>query len=203
MVFLTRSGGQPDRVAIFPGTWNPPTIAHMEIARTALGRADEVVWTIPRTLPHKAWSGASFEQRCDMIRRVALAEVGFAAAISDEGLYIDMARSARAAYGPDVEINIVCGRDAAERIERWDYGEERVFESLVREFGLLVAARAGAYTTDFPHGGCIQALEMANSFDDVSSSEVRRRVAAGESWEELVPEVIRNEVRAIYGARPR
>jgi nicotinate-nucleotide adenylyltransferase len=186
-------------VAIFPGTWNPPTIAHTEIARTALGRADEVVWTIPRAFPHKDWSGASFEQRCDMIRRVARAETGFAAAISDDGLYIDMARGAREAYGTHVEISIVCGRDAAERIERWDYGEEGVFERLVREFRLLVAARTGVYTTDFPHGGRIQALEMETSFDDVSSSEVRRRIAAGESWEMLVPEVIRDEVRAIYG----
>ena len=133
-----------------------------------------------------------------MIHRVARAETGFAAAISDDGLYIDMARGAREAYGPGVEISIVCGRDAAERIERWDYGEEGIFEGLVREFRLLVASRAGAYATDFPHGGRIQTLEMANTFDDVSSSEVRRRIAAGERWEVLVPEVIRDEVRAIY-----
>lgn len=200
MEFLFRPARQPGSVAIFPGTWNPPTIAHVEIARAALGRVDEVAWAIPRVLPHKDWSGAGFDERCDMIRRVARAENGFAAAMADGGLYIDMARGARRAYGPGVEISIVCGRDAAERIERWDYEEEGVFEGLVREFRLLVAARAGAYATDFPHGGRIETLEMANSFDDVSSSEVRRRIAAGESWEALVPEVIRNEVGAIYGA---
>jgi nicotinate (nicotinamide) nucleotide adenylyltransferase len=198
MEFLFRSMAPAERVAIFPGTWNPPTIAHTEIARAALGCADQVVWTIPRALPHKEWTGASFEQRCEMIRLVAGAETGFAAAISDDGLYIDMARNAREAYGPDVEISIVCGRDAAERIERWDYAQEGVFESLVREFRLLVAARAGAYATDFRHGGRIQALEMASSFDDVSSSEVRRRIAVGENWETLVPEVIREQVKAIY-----
>ena len=205
MEFLFRPAGHPGlpvwpgSIAIFPGTWNPPTIAHVEIARAALNRVDEVVWAIPRVLPHKNWSGATFEQRCDMVRRVASAENGFAAAISGGGLYIDMARAAREAYGRGVEIGIVCGRDAAERIERWDYGEEGVFEGLLREFRLLVAARAGAYATDFPHGGRIEKLELENSFDDVSSSEVRRRIAAGENWELLVPEVIRGEVSAIYG----
>jgi nicotinic acid mononucleotide adenylyltransferase len=83
-------------------------------------------------------------------------------------------------------------------MERWDYGEAGVFEGLLREFRLLVAARAGAYATDFPHSGRIKTLELENSFDDVSSSEVRRRIAAGENWELLVPEVIRGEVSAIY-----
>src|SRR5579884_3651499 len=82
MEFLFRPTTQPRSVAVFPGTWNPPTIAHVEIARAALGRVDEVVWTIPRALPHKDWSGATFEQRCEMIRRVALSQTGFAAAIS-------------------------------------------------------------------------------------------------------------------------
>ena len=203
MEFLFRPTARAGSIAIFPGTWNPPTVAHTEIARAALSCADQVVWTIPRAFPHKEWIGASFEQRCDMIRRIAGAETGFAAAISDDGLYIDIARSAREAYGPGVEISIVCGRDAAERIERWDYGQEGVFERMLREFRLLVAARAGAYATGFQHGGRIQALEMASSFDDVSSSEVRRRIAAGENWETLVPEVIREKVKAIYAPTVR
>ena len=199
MEFLFPPTAQARTVAIFPGTWNPPTIAHVEIARAALDRVDEVVWAIPRMLPHKNWNGASFEQRCEMIRRVASAGNGFAAAISDGGLYIEMARATREAYGRGVEISIVCGRDAAERIERWNYGEAGVFEGMLREFRLLVAARAGAYATDFPHRGRIEKLELENSFDDVSSSEVRRRIAARENWESLVPEVIRGEVSAIYG----
>jgi nicotinate-nucleotide adenylyltransferase len=198
--FLFRRAAEPERAAIFPGTWNPPTIAHTEIARAALDRVDEVVWAIPRVLPHKNWSGATFEQRCDMICRIARADTGFAAAISDGGLYVDIARAAREAYGGGREISILCGRDAAERIERWEYEDEGVFEALVREFPLLVASRAGAYATDLPHARRIETLELANSFGEVSSSEVRRRIAAGESWEALVPEAIRSEVRAIYGS---
>ena len=35
-------------------------------------------------------------------------------------------------------------------------------------------------------------------FDEVSSSEVRRRIAVGEAWEELVPDGIVELVKRIY-----
>jgi nicotinate (nicotinamide) nucleotide adenylyltransferase len=198
MEFLWRPELEPRRLAVFPGAWNPPTVAHLEIARAALRRVDEVIWVIPRSLPHKGWQGASFEERCQMIRAIAAGERGFAAAISDGGLYVEIAGEAREAFRAGVEIGIVCGRDAAERIETWDYGKAGVFEDMVREFRLLVAARAGEYTPGPANGGRIHTLETETCLDDVSSSEVRRRIRTGASWRRLVPEAIRDRVDAIY-----
>lgn len=197
--FLWRGSGRRGRVAMFPGAWNPPTVAHVEIARAALGRVEEVIWTIPRRFPHKDFEGASFAERCEMIREIAASEEGFSAAIAEGGLYVEMARETREAYGEDVEVDMLCGRDAAERIERWDYGREGVFEEMVREFRLVVAARAGEYAADMEHGGRIATLDMSCSFDDVSSSEVRRRIVAGEDWAALVPGVIRDKVMRVQG----
>jgi nicotinic acid mononucleotide adenylyltransferase len=45
----------------------------------------------------------------------------------------------------------------------------------------------------------IHPLALAPTFDEVSSTEVRRRIAAGEPWEHLVPESIIELVRGIYG----
>jgi nicotinic acid mononucleotide adenylyltransferase len=67
------SQGIPRRIALFPGAWNPPTVAHLAIARAALNYADEVVWLLPRAFPHKTFDGANFEQRSRMLGEIAQA----------------------------------------------------------------------------------------------------------------------------------
>jgi nicotinic acid mononucleotide adenylyltransferase len=66
------------------------------------------------------------------------------------------------------------------------------------EFHLLVAERQGAYTPPEHLRHRILPLNMADSFDEFSSTEVRRRIAAREAWEHLVPETIVDLVREIY-----
>ncbi|HVW84032.1 MAG TPA: hypothetical protein VHB50_05110 [Bryobacteraceae bacterium] len=186
-------------MALFPGAWNPPTVAHLAIARAALIWAGEVVWTLPRAFPHKEFDRARLEDRVEMLGRIAEAEPQFSVALTDGGLYLEMAQEAREFYGPDAEIRLVCGRDAAERIARWDYGRPGVFEDMIGRFPMLVAGRAGEYAPDPEHAERITVLDAGPGFDEVSSSEVRRRMEGGEDWEGLVPGSIRSLVRAIYG----
>ena len=188
------------RAALFPGSWNPPTIAHAAIAEAARAWADEVVWVLPAAMPHKPWDGASFEDRRRMIEHMARSAAGFSATVSQGGLYAEIAREAREFFAPGTEIALVLGRDAAERIANWDYGPEdpEVFEKLVAVHPLLVAARAGEYEPAERHRGRIVTLPFP-AHDDVSSSEVRRRMAAGEPWRHLVPPAIAPLVGGIYG----
>ncbi len=187
-----------DRVALFPGAWNPPTSAHLALARAGLGWAGEVVWVIPRVFPHKGFEGASLEDRIGMLRMVAACEDRFSVATTDRGLYLEMAGEAREWYGADSEIGLICGRDAAERIANWDYGRPGVFEAMVERHPLLVAARRGEYSSDSRYHGRIVQLPVDGDYDEVSSTEVRERVANGGAWEELVPVEIREYVRGIY-----
>jgi len=46
----------------------------------------------------------------------------------------------------------------------------------------------------------VRRLELEEDFSEVSSTEVRRRIAAGEAWEHLVPVAIEDYVRRIYAA---
>jgi nicotinic acid mononucleotide adenylyltransferase len=195
--FLSRTaaeGGSP--VALLPGAWNPPTVAHIAIARAALSWASEVVLIIPRKLPHKEFAGVSFEERAFVLERLAAGE-GLSAAVTESGLYFEIAAEAREALG-DREIGLVCGRDAAERIATWNYGRPRVFEEMVQKHPLLVASRLGLWEGAGP--GIIQ-IPIDSSFDPVSSSEVRRRLQAGEDWTPLVPETVRSEVARLYTGR--
>jgi nicotinate-nucleotide adenylyltransferase len=191
--------GNPRSVAVFPGAWNPPTVAHLEIARAALAQVDEVIWVLPRAFPHKGFEGASFEDRKRMLVRLAESEPGFSAALSDGGLYAEIAEEAREFFGEAAEIALLAGRDAVERMATWDYGRPGVFNELVKRHRLLVAARQGEYEPAGHHSDRIIRLEMAADRDEVSSSEVRRRIETGEDWRELVPAAIAGMVRNVYG----
>jgi nicotinate-nucleotide adenylyltransferase len=196
--FLYRTARNPARVALFPGTWNPPTIAHVDIARMACRQADEVIWILPRVFPHKGFEGAGFDARRGMLETLARDHVGFSAAVSEGGLYAEMAAEARDYFGPQTEIALVLGRDAAERIAAWDYGAPGVFDDFVRRHRLLVAARGGEYEPAGHHRERISRLPMEASWDDVSSSEVRRRIENGEDWRMLVPPAIAETVEELY-----
>jgi nicotinic acid mononucleotide adenylyltransferase len=133
-----------------------------------------------------------------MLRAIAYSEPGFSVATTSGGLYREIADEARQYYGETCAIFLACGRDAAERIARWDYGVAGAFEDLLAHYPILTAARAGDYRPDPRHAGRIIPLPVESPLDHVSSSEVRRRIAAGEPWEELVPAAVVSMVWDLY-----
>jgi len=196
--FLYGGAGRPSRVGIFPGAWNPPTVAHVEIARAARQYADDLVWVLPRVFPHKEFEGVTFADRCRMLEKLAANSAGSSVAISDGGLYSEIAAEAREFFGPETEILLVCGRDAAERMATWDYGHPGVFDEMLRRFRLLVAARRGQYEPAGHHSDRILKLNMDSDWDEVSSTEVRSRIVAGDDWRQLVPPEIIDMVESLY-----
>ncbi len=196
--FLHRASRSAKRIAIFPGAWNPPTVAHVSVARAALAWADEVIWLLPRRFPHKNFEGATFEQRQAMLTALAQAEDRFSAAVCDTNLHIDMARETAETLGPGIEVGIICGRDAVERVATWDYGRPGVFEEMLADHPLLVAAREGEYEPPAHLADSILPLQLPRSFDDVSSTEVRRGIGCGGDWETMVPKTLHGLVGNAY-----
>jgi nicotinate-nucleotide adenylyltransferase len=182
------------KIAVLAGAFNPVTRAHLALAKAASGVVDEVLCVVPRVYPHKELEGASLEQRVEMLRR-ALGH--YRVERTEGGLFIEIARELRLKE-PDSEVHFVCGRDAAERILHWDYGEEGFAERMLEEFGLLVAARQGEFLVPQRFEGRVVALRLDGDFDEVSSTEVRRRIQLGEPWEHLVPPEIVDLVREVY-----
>jgi nicotinate-nucleotide adenylyltransferase len=197
--FFRRAAGTPERLAILAGTFHPPTVAHMALARAGLRIADEVLLVLPRELPHKSFAGVGFGQRLEMLLAAAGDEPRFSVAASRHGLFADIARECRQAYGPASRLIFLCGRDAAERFMNWDYGRPDAVPEMLSEFELAVADRQGRFTPPSPFRERIQSLPLDAALDDVSASEVRRRVAAGEPWEHLVPPAVVPLVRRYYG----
>lgn len=198
MEFLQRAVRTASRVGILAGTFNPMTVAHLAMAEAGLRTVDEVVFVLPRTFPHKRYTGASFEERIEMLQAVLPSDSRFSIATSNAGLFRDIAAEFRAVFGPDTLLTFLCGRDAAERIAAWDYGEPGVFQAMLRQFNLLVAARQGEYDVPDELSGAIERLELDGPYDHVSSTEVRDRIQQSKSWEHLVPPAIHDRVRKIY-----
>lgn len=198
MEFLVKAAGYPRRVGVLAGSFHPITRAHEALAQSALAVVDEVVLTMPRRFPHKEYERVGLAERMELVRRVAQANPGFSAAITEGGLFIDMAREARTVYGPQTEFWFLCGRDAAERIIGWDYTGDRPIKEQLREFGLLVADRQGRFEAPLHLSDRVMRLELTGEWDDVSATEVRRRIAEGDNWRELVPETAADRIAALY-----
>lgn len=200
MEFLVRAPGSPRRVGLLAGSFHPVTRAHEALARAGLAQVDEVVFVMPRRLPHKEYAGVGLEARMALVKRVAETMAGLSAAITTGGLFVEMAAEARRAYGARVDVWFLCGRDAAERMIGWDYQSGQPAAAQLEQFGLLVGDRHGRFEAPAPLRERVRRLELPGDWDEVSATEVRRRIAARENWPELVPAVVADEVRRLYGA---
>ena len=194
------------RLGIFPGAFNPVTRAHLAVAQAARDehRLQQVVFLLPETFPHKTYEGASFDDRVALLEEALAGDASLAIATSEGGLFIEIARAFRAACGSQVEIHLLCGRDAAERIAGWDYGDGPPFPQQLTEFQMLVASREGEYTVPPEYAGRILTVRMPPEYGEHSSSAVREAIDAGQAWEHLVPESVARAIRnkRLYGVKP-
>ncbi len=188
------------RLGVLPGTFNPPTRAHMALAKAALDHCDQILFVLPRTLPHKNYEGVAFDDRLGLLKAAVEAHPQFAAASSNGGLFLEIASECRIEYGKEVDIAFLCGRDAAERIVGWKYEREEMLAEMFEQFSLLVARRQGEYVAPSHLESRVRCLDLDLGWDAVSATEVRQRIAAGLEWRDLVPEPIAAEVERIYSS---
>ncbi len=207
------AGGPGARaLGILGGTFNPPHVGHIALARHALdGLALDRVLLVPaHTAPHKSGAAhASAAQDPGPVHRLRMCQL----AIEDvEGLavcdvelergglsYTVDSLTAIHASDPDAALTLILGADTAQTISSW-----REPQRLLELAQLAVAARAGAgheRGLDTPEGARVRFLEMPAVA--VSSSLVRERVAHGEAIEELVGAAVARyiEENGLYRAR--
>jgi len=118
-------------------------------------------------------------------------------------LFVEIAAECRQVYGAGARLTFLCGRDAAERILTWDYGDPEAVNKMLRQFDLLVAARGGEFEIAADARQGVDILSLEGEFDHVSSTEIRERIAQGLAWEHLAPEGARELVRQAYASPAR
>ena len=194
--FHRRAPGTPRHLAVFPGSFNPPTQAHVALAQRAIEEMDEVVFVLPEVFPHKDFSGVGFEARLELLLGVARHD-RWSVASTAGGLFIDMARELQPHYD-GAKLHFLCGRDAAERIVGWHYEGKDALTTMFETFNLLVAARQGHYEPPAEYAAAIARLDLDRDYGEVSATEVRRLLSSGGDWQSLVPPEIQADVLRLY-----
>ncbi|MDZ7639862.1 MAG: nicotinate-nucleotide adenylyltransferase [Bryobacterales bacterium] len=186
------------RLGLFGGTFDPIHNAHLAVAREAADALKlQQVWFIPNAVPpHKeAGKQASWEDRFRMVELACEADPRFAASRLErenrKSYTFHTLETVRNERGAGDEIFFLIGADAFAEIGIW-YRKEDVFTMV--EF--IVVSRPG-HQYAVPPGARVHRLESLRM--DVSSSEIRQRLEAGDSTVPVPPAVLRYiEQNAIY-----
>jgi nicotinate-nucleotide adenylyltransferase len=184
------------RLGVLGSAYNPITRAHLLLARCSKDqfKLHEIIFVLPKTLPNKPVVDTSVEQRLEMMRLGTTDVPYISLGLCTHGLFLDICAALQEVYPQGPEIFFITGRDAAERILNWTYPDPA--EALARmfaDFQLLVFEREGKFKLrENPlirqYSNRIHTLRLSENIDQVSSTEVRQRMLAGQSINDLVPE---------------
>jgi len=189
----------PRRLGILSAAFNPITSAHVALAQSAYQhfKLHEVLFVLPITQPHKMIHDAPVDARLEMIALAVRNNPSFSIGTCTHGLFIDIGRAVASAYPPATRRWFITGRDAAERILTWPYPDPAAtLANLFAEAELLVADREGTFalpeaTQVRAYADQIHHLPIPDTYSQISSTEIRTRVANGEDVSGLVfPQVL-------------
>lgn len=187
---------------VFGGSFNPPHVGHLAVAEACAEAAglDRVIWMTAATSPHKVGdpSTAPAAARLRMVEAAIRGNGRFEAsdlevARGDVSYTVDTLRALR--EGGEGPLALIVGGDSLAGFPRW-----REPEAILDLARLVVYRRPGDGL-----GGALEALPpwLRGRFDpvrgpllDVSSTELRARVAAGRTVRYLVPDAVRAVIEA-------
>ena len=181
------------RLALYGGTFDPVHHGHLLLARDALEelKLDRVIFIPARLSPHKlaTSSPAPAAVRREMLAAAIAGEPGFALDDSElsrtgPSFTIDTVERIRAAQ-PEATLFYLIGADNVRELHTW-----RRYEDLCRLVEFVVFGRNGK-----AEEGRGQFRTLSRRVD-ISATEIRQRVARGESIRYLVPEPVRSLIAA-------
>jgi nicotinic acid mononucleotide adenylyltransferase len=188
-------------LGVFPASFNPPTTAHQALARKAAEALslDEILLILDQQAVGKEPLDAPLEDRLLMLLHLFGADPQISLGISNRGLFLDKVEAVRTVYAEDTQIHFLVGYDTIVRVLDPQYYEDRdqALSSLFSQALFLVANRGGCDEQDLrkllhreenlPFAERVMPLLLPPALARISSSVVRRQLAAGKSIRGLVP----------------
>lgn len=212
----------------YGGTFDPVHNGHLAIARAARDALGTTVWLMPAAdPPHRDAPGAGAEHRAAMLDlavdgqtglRVDRRELERAARVGEAPSYtIDTLRELRAKFGEQAPLAFLIGADSLHGFATWKEPEALLAGahwvvaerpgSALDEYLPPAAARlvGGRWTLDARSlydspGGKL--LRLRQPLHGESATQIRRRIAAGETWHHLLPLSVARYIveHGLYGA---
>lgn len=197
------AGPRRRRIGIFGGTFDPPHVGHVSVARDVADALDldEVVWIPAGRPPHKPRdASAPAELRLAMTRAAAAADPRFRVEdleVRREGpsYTVDTLRELREraeageaeGAGP-AELILIMGHDQYRSLATWRSPDE------VRRLATLAVMDRGGEALGEAEPRAL--LRVSVGRVDVSSSDIRERIGRGEDVSDRVPESVLRIIRA-------
>ena len=191
------------RIGFLGGTFDPPHNGHLLIAReaqTQLGLT-QVLFAPTRQPPHKnAAEHTAIEHRLEMVRLAIAPYPQFTLSRVDVDrpgptYTVDTMRLLHEQFGNSVELFFIMGMDSLANILTW-----RTPEQLIRLCKLAVFQRPGfaANLDELEQqvpgvSECVVFLQ--SSALDIAASDLQKRVRAGQSIADMVPEEIERYIK--------
>ena len=183
------------RLGLLGGTFNPPHLGHLACAQEAWAQLelDQVLFVPAFEPPHKeVESDPGVEHRVELCRRAVEGDPRFGvsrveADIPERSYTVDTLKRLHETH-PGDELTFIVGGDMAYALPTWHEPEAVL---ALAELG--VAEREGVLRSDITERlAGLAGADRIRFFDmprlDISSSDIRRRVAAGRPIRYLVPE---------------
>jgi len=212
------------RIGVFGGAFNPIHHCHLTIARQTCERAplDRVLFVPTGDPPHKALQSlAPAHHRLEMVRVAIASDPHFAlsdieVSRSTKSYSIDTVRLLRREFGTEVDLFFIVGLDAFLEVEGWKQASD-----LMRAIHFIVVSRPGLSFASLAHLSLLPSIESAtlDAFDsshfdrvdlpltsmtrlillrlppcDISASDIRKRLATGQSVVNLLPDSVRSYI---------
>ena len=190
------------RIGLLGGTFDPVHCGHLAVARQVKDAwALERVWLIPAARsPFRGTPHASATDRLAMCRlavrdRSWLQVRDLELSRPAPSYTIDTLHALSKAH-PDAEFTLIVGTDALEAMAAW-----RDTDAIFAISEVVAVARTG-YAAELPddllrdHPAAASRVRiLRDAASDVAASDVRRRIAAGDSLEGLVPGAVADYIR--------
>lgn len=198
-----------ERIGVMGGSFNPIHERHVEMARAAQKEfaLDRLIFLPTGNPPHKRQGLADAEDRYEMTRLAVFGLPGCSASrmeLDRQGvIYTVDTLSAMQKQWPGAELYYIIGEDTLLDLPNWRK-PDKVF-TLCR---FLVCCRTSEELEKLPltkkltsRGAKLHFLSLPPR--EISATEVRRKLAAGEPTEELFPQVQEYiRVMGLYGCKP-
>ncbi len=193
-------------IAVFGGSFNPPTVAHINLAKQVLEEMNEIekVIFIPVSTKYNKKGLASDEDRFNMLQRICNSqkklEVSDLELKSKRQLYTIETLKIIEEQNPGKEIYFIIGTDNLKELETWYKPDE-----LLKSFKIIVLDRGEDNTENI-----IEKSEFLKKYKssfiklknikkmNISSSYIRVQLKRGNNVRDLVPEEIIAEIERIY-----
>jgi nicotinate-nucleotide adenylyltransferase len=186
------------RIGLFGGTFDPPHLAHLLLASEAAHQLQlsKVLWTLTPNPPHKKDQPITpLEHRLAMLKLTLADDPLFELSrleIDRPGPHytIDTVRLL-AAHEPDADIILLLGGDSLHDLPTWRLSPDLV--TAVRQIGVM---RRSGDSLNLPElekrlAGLTDKVRFLDVLlQDISSSEIRRRIANGEPYRYYLPPAV-------------